>query len=531
MLKRPLSLDVVFLNGIMGCAEFRACPRRFEGRNRMLEQIDLTQRIEKARFKETWVPLERRLGELQRDAREAGIPVVIAFEGWDAAGKGTVINRTTRGLDPRGFRVHPISAPNEREKLHPFLWRFWTATPKKGEIAVFDRSWYGRVLVGRVDGLVDEEGWRAAYEEILQFERQLADDGAVILKFWLHIDKNEQKRRFKKLEKDKALAWKVGKAEWQQNKKYDEWVEAVEEMLQRTSTAHAPWTIVESTDRRFAWIKVIETIIASIDRALALKAKEPDDAPPPSPVRRADGKTILDHVDLSLSLERPEYSQQLKAYQKRLFRLEHEIYVHRIPVVIVYEGWDAGGKGGNIRRLTRGLDPRGYEVIPVGVPTAEALAHHYLWRFWRTIPKAGHITIFDRSWYGRVLVERVERFCSTSDWMRAFREINEFEESLSNFGAVLVKFWIHISRQEQLRRFQERESTAHKQWKITDEDWRNRERWDVYEPAVIEMLQRTSTIHAPWTIVEGDCKLYARVKAIRTVVEALEGALGAASGV
>ena len=491
----------------------------------MLEQIDLTQRIEKPRFKETWVALERRLGELQREARGAGIPVIIAFEGWDAAGKGTAINRTTRGLDPRGYRVHPISAPNEREKLHPFLWRFWTATPKKGEIAVFDRSWYGRVLVGRVDKLVGESRWRSAYNDILQFERQLADDGAVILKFWLHIGRDEQKRRFKKLEKDKALAWKVGKAEWQQNKKYDEWVVAVEEMLQRTSTAHAPWSVVESTDRRFAWVKIIETIIAAIERALAVKANKGDDAPPPAPAPHAAQKTILDRVDLKLSLERPEYSRQLRASQKQLFRLEHEIYTQRIPVIIAYEGWDAGGKGGNIRRLTRGLDPRGYEVIPVGVPTADELAHHYLWRFWRSIPKAGHITIFDRSWYGRVLVERVEGFCSADQWMRAYREINEFEESLTNFGAVIVKFWIHISREEQLRRFKEREQAPHKQWKITDEDWRNREKWDRYEPAVIEMLQRTSTIHAPWTIVEGDCKLYARVRAIRTVVDALEGAL------
>ena len=492
----------------------------------MLEQIDPTHRIEKSRFKELWVPLERRLGELQRDARDAGIPVIIAFEGWDAAGKGTVINRTTRGLDPRGYRVHPISAPNEREKLHPFLWRFWTATPKKGEIAVFDRSWYGRVLVGRVEELVDEEEWRSAYQEILQFERQLADDGAVILKFWLHIGKKEQKRRFKKLEKDSALAWKVGKAEWQQNKKYDKWVVAVEEMLQRTSTAHAPWSVVRSTDRRFAWVKVIETIIAAIERALAVKARKvADETPPPSPVRHADEKTILDRADLTLSLEREEYSNELRSHQKQLLRLEHEIYAHRIPVAILYEGWDAGGKGGNIRRLTRGLDPRGYEVIPVGAPTANELAHHYLWRFWRNIPKAGHITIFDRTWYGRVLVERVEGFCSTGEWMRAYREINEFEESMVNFGAVIVKFWIHISREEQLRRFKEREQAAHKQWKITEEDWRNREKWDRYEPGVIEMLQRTSTIHAPWTIIEGDCKLYARVKAIRTVVDALERAL------
>ena len=515
----------------------------------MLEQVDLTQSIPKAQFKEIWTGLERRLGELQREIVRAGVPVVIAFEGWDAAGKGTCINRTVRGLDPRGYIVHPISAPNERELLHPFLWRFWTRTPKCGQIAIFDRSWYGRVLVERVERLTPAKEWRRAFEDILQFERQLADDGAVIVKFWMHIDRKEQRRRFRKIEKDPALAWKVGKAEWRQNKKHGAWLLAVEEMLSRTSTAHAPWTIVEATDRRFAWVKVGETLIAAFERALRIRAAgegaggEPAVAAPaaqeaspadgPDPEAEADvarGKattrsTILSRVDLSLAMERQEYSEELKQLQSRVFTLEHEIYIHRIPVVVGYEGWDAAGKGGNIRRLTRGLDPRGYEVIPIAAPTEEEKSHHYLWRFWRQIPKAGHITIFDRTWYGRVLVERVEGFCSADEWRRAYREINEFEAELAAFGAVILKFWLHLSREEQLRRFEERQKTLWKEWKLTDEDWRNRERWDRYEPAVIEMLQRTSTIHAPWTIVEGDCKLYARIKVLRTFVAALEAAL------
>jgi polyphosphate kinase 2 (PPK2 family) len=197
----------------------------------------------------------------------------------------------------------------------------------------------------------------------------------------------------------------------------------------------------------------------------------------------------------------------------------------RIPVVIAYEGWDAAGKGGNIRRLTEHLDPRGYEVVPIAAPNDIELAHHYLWRFWREVPKAGHITIFDRTWYGRVLVERVEGFCTVTDWRRAYREINEMERHLTAFGTVLCKFWLQIDRKEQLRRFREREAIAYKKWKITDEDWRNRRKWKAYQAAVEEMLARTSTPHAPWTIVESNCKWYARIKVLDTVIDAIKKAL------
>jgi len=508
-------------------------PAREFGRGRkMLEHIDLTKSLSKSAYREAIEPLQWRLGELQRAARSAGVPVIIVFEGWDAAGKGTLINHVVAALDPRGFKVHPISAPNEEESLRAFLWRFWTKTPARGSIGIFDRSWYGRVMVERVDELVPAETWGRAYDEILQFERQLADAGVVFVKFWLHIDKKEQKKRFKKIEKDPALAWKVTKEEWRHHKQYEQYTEAVEEMLARTSTAHAPWTVIEATDSRYARFKVTETIVEAVDRGVAAAGKP--ESPPDTPPRearederpaRAHVPTILDRVDLGKSLEKDEYSRQLKRLQKRLFRLEHEIYQARIPVVIVYEGWDAGGKGGNIKRLTAGLDPRGYEVIPFAAPTTEEKLHHYLWRFWKAVPKAGHITIFDRSWYGRVLVERVEGFCTRAQWEGAYREINEFEAQLAAFGTVMIKFWLQISQAEQLARFERRRQLARKQWKITDEDWRNREKWDDYEPAVVEMLQRTSTPASPWTIVEANCKWYARVKALRTVTKAIEAAL------
>jgi polyphosphate kinase 2 (PPK2 family) len=494
----------------------------------MLELVQLDKKIPKAVYGEVFPELEIRLGACQRAARQAGVPVILVLEGWDAAGKGNLINRLTQALDPRGFKVHATSGPNETEQLYPWMRRFWKAAPADGTFAIFDRSWYGRVLVERVEGLISRRQWEQAYDDVQQFERQLADAGCVLVKFWLHIGKKEQKNRFQQIEKHSATAWKVGKEEWRHHRRYDQWLAAVEEMLQRTAAAHAPWTVVEATQGRCARLKVFETVVQAVERAVEASRSRPKPMPEPmpepeeSPVIR---QTILDRLDLSLSLEREEYEKELQRLQKRIFHLEHELFVARIPAVIVYEGADAGGKGGNIKRLTRGLDPRGYEVVPFAAPTAEERAHHYLWRFWKAIPKAGHITIFDRSWYGRVLVERVEGFCGEEEWQRAYREINEFERQLADAGSVLVKFWLQIDRDEQLRRFEARRQTPDKQWKITDEDWRNRDKWKQYRVAVLDMLHRTSTTYAPWTILEANCKLHARIKALRTVAEALESAL------
>ncbi|RMF99798.1 MAG: phosphate--AMP phosphotransferase [Planctomycetota bacterium] len=494
----------------------------------MLELVDLNQRLDRETYGNIFPQIEARLGEAQRAARRAGVPVILVFEGWEAAGKGVVINRLTQALDPRGFKVHAISAPDETESRYPWLWRFWNALPADGVFGIFDRSWYGRVLVERMERGLDSTDLNRAFEEIHEFERQLTDSGAVLLKFWMHIDKKEQRRRFRRLEKHPATAWKIGKREWNQNRHYDKWLDAVEDMLARTSTAEAPWTVVEATQKRFARVKVFETIATAIERELQRRENAPKVEPVPMQVpteATMANPRILDRVDLSVSLDRAQYEEELDRLQKRLFRLEHELYLAQIPVAIVYEGWDAAGKGGNIKRLTRGLDPRGYEVVPIAAPNTEEKAHHYLWRFWKHVPKAGHITIFDRSWYGRVLVERVEGFCTESEWRRAYREINEFERQLAEFGTVIVKFWLHIDQEEQLRRFKARQEDPAKQWKITDEDWRNREKWPQYAVAVDDMLRRTSTSYAPWTILEANCKLYARIKALRTVADAIENAV------
>lgn len=490
----------------------------------MLEKIDLSKKVDKKTYRRVMDEAEEKLGLLQRECKDAGIPVILVFEGMGAAGKGVQINRLIQALDPRGFDVYACDRPTEDEQMRPFLWRYWTKTPAKGRIAVFDRSWYRSVQVDRFDGLTREDKLGDAYQDILSFEKQLCDDGTVIMKFFLYIDKDEQKKRFKKLEGAKETSWRVTEEDWNRNKDFDRYLKMNEEMLEKTDTDYAPWVIIEAVDKDYAALKIVSTVMDRLE--YELEHRRPEDE---KTAQRQESKTrerfkngVLSGIDLSKSLTEEEYKTRLKKLQKRLAELHSELYRLRIPVVIGFEGWDAGGKGGAIKRLTSNLDPRGYRVNPTAAPNDIEKVHHYLWRFWNSVPKAGHIAIFDRTWYGRVMVERIEGFCSEAEWRRAYQEINEMESHMANAGAVVLKFWLHIDKDEQDRRFRERQANPAKQWKITDEDWRNREKWDQYEEAVNEMLIRTSTTYAPWIVVEGNDKRYARVKVLQTVVDALE---------
>ena len=490
----------------------------------MLEKIDLSKKVDKKTYRRVMDEAEEKLGLLQRECKDAGIPVILVFEGMGAAGKGVQINRLIQALDPRGFDVYACDRPTEDEQMRPFLWRYWTKTPAKGRIAVFDRSWYRSVQVDRFDGLTREDKLGDAYQDILSFEKQLCDDGTVIMKFFLYIDKDEQKKRFKKLEGSKETSWRVTEEDWNRNKDFDRYLKMNEEMLEKTDTDYAPWVIIEAVDKDYAALKIVSTVMDRLE--YELEHRRPEDG---KQAQRQESKTrerfkngVLSGIDLSKSLTEEEYKTRLKKLQKRLAELHSELYRLRIPVVIGFEGWDAGGKGGAIKRLTSNLDPRGYRVNPTAAPNDIEKVHHYLWRFWNSVPKAGHIAIFDRTWYGRVMVERIEGFCSEAEWRRAYQEINEMESHMANAGAVVLKFWLHIDKNEQERRFGERQANPAKQWKITDEDWRNREKWDQYEEAVNEMLIRTSTTYAPWIVVEGNDKRYARVKVLQTVVDALE---------
>ncbi|MBI5070039.1 MAG: phosphate--AMP phosphotransferase [Deltaproteobacteria bacterium] len=488
----------------------------------MLETVDLKRKLDRVRYERLFRPLRDRLSLLQRAVYEARIPVLVVFEGWDAAGKGDTIEKLVGRIDPRGYEVHVTRAPTEEEELRPFLWRFWVRLPERGGVGIFDRSWYRRVLSDRVERGVPKAAWRTAYDEINQFERMLADDGTLIVKFFLHISREEQRRRFEKMERSADEAWRVTRQDWKAHRKYGAYAEAAEEMLERTSTPWAPWTVVAATDKRHRRVQVFETLAEAMERAL-LAHREKQKAPKPRAARppRLE-RTVLDDADLGKKLSDERYEKELSRWQDRLRALEFACYRRRVPVVVGYEGWDAAGKGGSIRRVIGSLDPRGYTVIPIAAPKGDEATHHYLWRFWKRIPKAGHIALFDRTWYGRLLVERVEGFCAEPEWRRAFHEINEFERSLANFGAVLVKFWLHVSPETQLRRFKEREKDPAKRYKITDEDWRNREKWQLYRTAVHDMVSQTSTSYAPWTIVEADDKNWARIRCLKTLVEAVE---------
>ncbi len=490
----------------------------------MLDKIDLKKKISKEEFKELKEQLEARVALAQRECKALGIPVIILFEGWGASGKGTLINRLIRPLDPRGFKVFTVQEPNEDEAMHPFMWRFWNKTPASGRIHIFDRSWYERALLEKKDN--------AAWE-IEGFEEQLATGGYLIIKIFLHISQKEQAKRFKKLEENKATAWRVTEADWAQNKNYDTWLANYDKLLIDTDKDFAPWTIVEATDKDYASIKILQTVTVALEEAAkvkaaakkaaeAAKAEGKKDTSGTSPEHKKFQNGVLAGVDLTKSLTREEYKAQLKELQGKLAKLHNEMYKYRIPVVLGFEGWDAGGKGGAIKRITEAIDPRGYEVCPTASPNDIERAHHYLWRFWEKVPKYGHMAIFDRTWYGRVMVERLEGFCSEEEWRRAYAEMNQMEKCWTDDGYVVLKFWLQIDKDEQKRRFEDRMNNPEKQWKITDEDWRNRAKWDVYEEAVDEMIVKTSTAKAPWILVSGNDKYYARIQVLSAVVDAIE---------
>ncbi|HJB81767.1 MAG TPA: polyphosphate:AMP phosphotransferase [Candidatus Mediterraneibacter intestinavium] len=507
----------------------------------MLEKVDLTKKMSKEEYKRKMDHLEVRLGQLQRQCKELKIPVLIVFEGFGASGKGLQIGYLIQSMDPRGFQVFPIKNDTEEESMHPFMWRFWTKTPERGRIAIFDGSWYRRVLIDRFEKRTKEKDISRAFQSINSFEEQLSDDGNVIVKLFLDIDQKEQKKRFDKLAKNKETAWRVTQGDIERNARYGEYADMMEDMLFKTDKDYAPWTIIEATDRRFATVKIYTTVIkAMADQIEKVQRKKEEESTAKDAgetsvsleasqvAREAEEElkelqvSILSKADLSLRYTQEEYKEKLKKLQKKMEKLHGELYRRRIPVVLGFEGWDAGGKGGAIKRLTQKMDPRGYVVNPTASPNDIEKAHHYLWRFWKAMPKDGHVAIFDRTWYGRVMVERIEGFCTKEEWQRAYKEINDMERDLHDAGAIVIKFWMHIDKDEQERRFRERQENPEKQWKITDEDWRNREKWDQYEDSVNEMLLRTSTDYAPWVVVEGNDKYYARIKVLSTVVKAIE---------
>jgi len=496
----------------------------------MFEAVELGRKVDKEDFNAALPDLRAQLVQAQFAMQKTDSPVIVLISGVEAAGKAEVLNRLSQWLDIRGMSFHTFGRYTDEERMRPYWWRFWISLPERGRIGCYLGSWYTDPILRRVLDGGSQAELEQRLTEIRLFERMLALDGAIILKFWLHVPKKEQKKRLKKLDDDKSTTWRVTKKDWAKHAAWDTFVQAAETAIRETDTAEAPWYLVEAQDARYRDLTIANTIKEAMQSRLQAEgeprgssaALPPITAKAPS---EAASITILDRVDLTRSLEAEAYKAELDALQERLGRLNRKVYEKGKSAVILFEGWDAAGKGGAIRRLTSALDARSLQVISIAAPTDEERAHHYLWRFWRHVPRSGHVTIYDRSWYGRVLVERVEGFARDDEWTRAYAEINNFEERLIDNGTVLVKFFLHISQEEQLARFNERENTPYKRHKITDEDWRNRDKWPRYEAAVNEMVARTSTGHAPWHLVPGNDKRYARVHVLRTVVEAFEGLL------
>jgi polyphosphate:AMP phosphotransferase len=512
----------------------------------MFEAAELGRAIPKADYKARVPAIRSELLEVQRQLTEAPFPVIVVFGGVDGAGKGEIVNLLNAWMDPRWIVTRAYGDPSDEERERPEYWRYWRDLPPKGRIGLFLSSWYSRPILDRVYRRRRSADFDKELDRIAAFERTLTNDGAVVLKFWMHLGQNAQKTRLRRLERDPLTRWRVTALQWRHWRIYGKFVAAAERAVQRTDTVEAPWTIVEGVDEAYRSLTVATAIRDAIRQALEQRRGERSRLTldggagkrarikemPASQRRTATARgssapqaTILNNLDMSRAIAKRTFETELEKYQGTLNRLQRKAQAKGVSTIMVFEGWDAAGKGGAIRRITAALDARAYRVIPIAAPTDEERAQHYLWRFWRHLSRAGRLTIFDRSWYGRVLVERVEGFATEHEWRRAYSEIGEFEEELVEHGIVLIKYWVHITQDEQLRRFKEREKARHKQWKLTDEDWRNRAKWDDYERAVNEMVERTSTRLAPWTLVEGNDKYFARLKVLRTACDSLAAAL------
>ncbi|MEM7307171.1 MAG: polyphosphate:AMP phosphotransferase [Planctomycetota bacterium] len=486
------------------------------------ESAERGARLSKEELRDREPELRVDLLNAQFDLREADFSVVLLIAGDDLAGCQDALDFLHEWMDARLIDTESFLERTPEERAFPAHWRYWSALPAHGRIGLFSGAWVFDALAERLLDGGDGDALDRATEHARAFEQALAADGTLLLKVWMHAPKKELKRRLKRVEKRRQ--WRVAERERGVVERYDELVEAATRYIARTDAPHAPWLVVESTDREHRDLTLAEAVRDALTGRLRQGAAPEPAVPPAAEVAR---EPVLPRVDLGARLERDEYKARLDAAQDRLAELSIAASEAELATVLVFEGWDAAGKGGAIRRLTRAMAARDYRVHSFAAPTEEERAHHYLWRFWRRLPRAGRIGFFDRSWYGRVLVERVEGFATEAQWRRGYDEIADFERHLVEHGVLVRKFWLHIDPDEQLRRFEARENTPYKKYKITAEDYRNRERWDDYARAVEDMVARTHTPDAPWLVVPANDKPYARVAVIEEVCGSLAAALEA----
>lgn len=488
----------------------------------MFETAEVGHSVTKAEFEKVQHKLHAELLDVQRRAREAKLPVIVIVSGVETAGKSQAVKRLNEWLDARNVQSIAFWDESDEERERPRQWRFWRQLPGEGQIAILFGSWYTQPIVERAYKDIGKSRYEAELAAIVALERTLTDNGALLVKLWFHVSRKEQKRRLKDIAREQKR--QLTPYEKAYSKSYDRFLKVSEVALRATDQGYAPWHIIDASDRQYRELMAGRVLRDALNERLASKPQAP--GPRRAEPRAGRFRTVLNKVDLRVRVDEEQYQKKSEKYRTRLDKLAWKARDRKISTVAMFEGWDAAGKGGAIRRVTAALDARLFRVIPVAAPTDEERAHHYLWRFWRHLPRGGYVTIYDRSWYGRVLVERVEGFAKPHEWGRAYGEINEFERQLTQDGICLCKFWLHISPEEQLRRFEERAKLAHKKHKITEEDWRNRKKWKDYALAVDEMVARTSTDYAPWTLVAANDKKAARLQVLKTMCDALEAALG-----
>lgn len=494
----------------------------------LLKSLDVELSVEKKEFSKLLKARYEKLAEIQRELQTKEIPVMVVIEGWFGSGKGEVINSILQSLDPRGFKLCSGYNSSSDAFLRPFFWQYWLNLPSKGQLAIFERSWYHRTIMENVQNKVSVYEASVKYADINDFENSLIYDNTMIIKFFLNVSEKKLKKRVRTINKKLQHIFDVTDYDNMETENYDLFFDAYQDMLRQTNTSVSPWMVVEADDLNYAKLKTFDHLINILSERLNQTIT------PPSLI--IDKPILLDAftqkkdafslVDLSKKMSKSDYEEELQKLQEEVKDLQFQLYKEQIPVLFAFEGWDAAGKGGAIRRLTMPLDPRIYYVIPIAAPTRAEKSVNYLARFWRSMPRKGHIAIFDRSWYGRVLVERVEKFATEQEWRRAYSEINKMEAQLAHDGTMICKFWVHIDQDEQYKRFKEREQDPKKEWKLTDEDWRNREKWDLYKDAANDMFAATNTKYAPWVLVAGNCKYSARIQVLKTFVNLAEKKLG-----
>lgn len=470
--------------------------------------------------------LREALVKLQIALKPAPFSVLLVIAGDDAAGKGEVVNILNGWLDPRGVETFAFHDLTDEERERPPMWRYWRSLPPRGRMAIYSGGWHAEALATDPRNARELAHFEETLQHLTHFEGLLTADGALIVKVWLKLSKSAQRERLLALEEDPDTAWRVSPDDWKHHRDYERLSQLAKHMRRVTHRPAAPWHVIDAADPRARNVAVADIVLARFHAHLhALAQPEKIKKPGRIVALRPAGLRRLRAFPLDQELSETDYEAKRDKWLGRLNRAVRSAGQQGRSVVWVFEGWDAAGKGGAIRRLTSAIDARDYRVIPVAKPTDEEKSHHYLWRFWRHIPRAGRVTIYDRSWYGRVLVERIEGFCRETEWRRAYDELNDFEEQLTAHGIIVLKFWLHLSKAEQLRRFRHREDTGYKRHKINDEDWRNRRQWSAYEIAIGDMLALTDRPNAPWHLIPADNKRFARLEILKISCQQIGAAL------